>query len=103
MFLVLACYFLLWLPYLFWTEYLDTPLGIVAVFPVLSVYIFHGIGIPGLLQNDGACGWGWCAPTPFGWVFLVILWLLAFWTVAWAIARLTRQKGANTGPGNSGY
>ena len=31
--------------------------------PYLSIYIFHRIGIPGLLEHNGLCGWGWCAPT----------------------------------------
>jgi hypothetical protein len=99
---ILACYLLLWAPYFFNHQYLDTPFGIVAVFPILSIYIFHGIGIPGVLQNDGACGWGWCAPTPFGWVFLVIFWLLVVWAVARIIVRLGSPKGVCPGSENSG-
>ena len=34
-----------------------------AMMPLFSIYIFHSVGIPGLLEHGGACGWGWCAPT----------------------------------------
>jgi hypothetical protein len=34
--------------------------------PFISVYAIHSLGIPGLLQHDGACGWGWCAPWRHG-------------------------------------
>lgn len=81
-------------PALFWDGYLDSPLGVVAVMPYLSIYLFHAAGIPGLLQNGGACGWGWCAPTLFGWIFLVAVWLGIAWLLAWALAALT---AANTG------
>lgn len=80
--LIIACYLMLWVPSFFWSGYIDTPLGVIAISPILSVYIFHGIGIPGLLQHNGACGWGWCAPTFFGWVFVVSFWLLITWLIA---------------------
>jgi hypothetical protein len=53
-----------------------------ALLPFLSVYLFHSLGVPGLLANGGACGWGWCAPTVLGWllvggVALGLLWVLA--------------------------
>ena len=57
-------------------------------FTVLSVHIPHRLGIPGLLEHKGACGWGWCAPTVFGWIFLALFWLSIAWFFAWAIARL---------------
>jgi hypothetical protein len=55
--------------------------------PYLSIYIFHRIGIPGLLEHNGLCGWGWCAPTAFGWVFLVAIWMGFAWMVARGLAR----------------
>ena len=63
--------------------------GAVVVMPViLSLYLFHRLGVPGLLENDGLCGWGWCGPSAFGVVFLVALWLGAAWLAAWGISRL---------------
>jgi len=39
----------------------------VVMMPLISIYIFHKLGVPGLLEHNGACGCGLCAPTPFGW------------------------------------
>ena len=50
----------------------------------------HRLGIPGLLEHNGACGWGWCAPTVFGWAFLCVVWGLVAWLLAWAAASLTK-------------
>ena len=61
--------------------------------PYLSIYIFHRFGIPGLLEHNGLCGWGWCAPTSFGWIFLVSFWLGVAWIVAWGISRMGSAKG----------
>ena len=83
---IIAIYFLLLSPGLVWPEYLDTPVGLLAAIPFLSVYLFHSLGIPFLLEHNGACGWGWCAPTVFGYVFIVIFWLLMAWLLAWFIA-----------------
>ena len=58
------------------------------MFPLLSVYLFHHFGVPGLLEHGGACGWAPCSPTPFGYAFLGVLWLAAAWLAAWGIARL---------------
>jgi branched-subunit amino acid transport protein len=85
---LVAMYGLLTLPALKWPACLDSPAGIVVAVPYLSIYLFHAIGIPGLLQNNGACGWGWCAPTLLGWVFLVFVWLAVAWLVAYAIGRI---------------
>jgi hypothetical protein len=84
-------YFLLLIPGFFWPQYLDSPVGLIAAIPMLSVYLFHTIGIPFLLENNGACGWGWCAPTLFGWVFTGVFWLGALWLFAALTARLTRR------------
>ena len=75
-----------------WPGYLDSPVGLIVAIPYLSIYLFHKIGVPGLLQNQGACGWGWCAPTDFGWVFLCVFWLLAVWLLAWGFARMTEHR-----------
>jgi hypothetical protein len=82
----IAGYILLLLPAIVWPGYLDSPAGLIVAIPYISIYLFHRIGIPGLLQNNGACGWGWCAPTLFGWMFLCIVWLLVVWLLAWALA-----------------
>jgi len=89
---ILFIYFLLWAPPIFWPKYLDTPLGIIVAFPLWSVYLFHSIGIPGLLQHNGACGWGWCAPTFFGWVFITVFWLLLVWLAARFFISLTNHS-----------
>jgi len=63
--------------------------GAVVVMPViLSLYLFHRLGVPGLLENDGLCGWGWCGPTAFGLVFVALFWLAVAWLAAWGFARL---------------
>lgn len=87
--LIVIGYALLWLPALLWDRYLDSPVGLIAAFPVISVYLFHKLGVPGLLEHGGACGWGWCAPTAFGWVFIVLVWF----GLAVAIARLVVAVG----------
>lgn len=86
--LIVAGYLLVLLPGLAWPGYLDSPIGVLAAVPYLSIYLFHGLGVPGLLQNRGACGWGWCAPTVFGWVFLTLVWLGLAWLLAALIVRL---------------
>lgn len=82
---------LILLPAWIWPKYLDSFAGVLVLVPYLSIYLFHKIGMPGLLQNNGACGWGWCAPTMFGWVFLYTFWLFVLWMLAWAVAGLTNR------------
>ena len=77
-----------------WPAYAESPAGLFLLVPGLSIYVFHKVGVPGLLENDGLCGWGWCAPTPFGWAFLVVFWLAIAWLVAWAIASLSSRIAA---------
>lgn len=89
--LIIGVYALLCLPGLVWPQYLDSPIGLLAAIPFLSVYAFHAIGIPGLLEHNGACGWGWCAPTPFGWVFIAAVWLLVVWGLARLIVALRKK------------
>lgn len=91
---IISIYFLLLLPAQIWPGYLDSPVGLILVIPYLSIYMFHGIGIPFLLEHNGACGWGWCAPTTFGWFFLVSFWILVVWLIAAGLAGQTkRNKG----------
>jgi hypothetical protein len=93
---LLAGYALLTLPGLAWPSYFDSPAAWLVLVPGLSIYFFHKIGVPGLLEHNGLCGWGMCAPTVFGWVFLVAFWLAFAFLVAWGIAALTlrfKQRG----------
>ncbi len=85
-FIILSLYGLLFTPYLFWPQYGDTLFAWIALLPFLSIYIFHRIGIPGLLENNGLCGWGWCEPTIAGWIlggtFLLAVFILLAWITA---------------------
>lgn len=89
---MLAAYGLVLSPALFFSGYLDSPVGVLVLMPYLSVYLFHSAGVPGLLMNDGACGWGWCAPTVFGWAFLAVVWVGLAWGVAHLLARLCAAR-----------
>jgi hypothetical protein len=88
---LLATYGMLLLPSLFWPSYLDSPAGVLLLVPALSVYLFHAAGVPGLLEHNGLCGWGWCSPTLFGWCFLVAFWMAAAWVIAWGLASLAKR------------
>jgi len=57
---------------------LPTIFQTVLALPYYLVYLLHQAGMPGLLANDGLCGWGWCAPTLFGWL-VILLPLLSLW------------------------
>jgi hypothetical protein len=81
-------YALLILPGFVWPAYFESPAGLLVLAPILSVYLFHKIGVPGLLEHNGLCGWGWCAPTAFGWVFLVAFWVGFACLIAWGIGEL---------------
>lgn len=85
--LLLALYGLALLPALWLPGYLDTPMGVLVLLPFLSVYVLHAIGLPGLLVNGGACGWGWCSPTLLGWCVVAVLWLALAWVVAASLSR----------------
>lgn len=86
---LLVTYGLLIIPIFIWPAYADSPAGLLLLVPSLSIYLFHRAGVPGLLEHNGLCGWGWCAPTPFGWFFLAAFWLAVAWLVAWGIALLS--------------
>lgn len=89
---LLLGYALLVVPGFVWPSYFDSPAGLLLLVPALSIYLFHRIGIPGLLEHNGLCGWGLCAPTAFGWIFLVAFWVMLAWLIAWGIAVLTRRS-----------
>lgn len=91
---MLLVYGLLWLPAVFVPPYADSPLSSWLAAPLLSVYLFHLVGVPGLLEHNGLCGSGWCAPTAFGWVFTVTVLLLVAWAVAWTIACLVTRMSS---------
>jgi hypothetical protein len=85
---------LLWVIAALVASHTDSPVGFVLLAPLLAVYLFHKLGVPGLLEHDGLCGWGWCNPTIFGWVFAAGLLLLCAWLIAWFIASLTSRLAA---------
>jgi hypothetical protein len=90
--IIVIIYFLVLCPGMIWPQYLDTPVGLLVAIPFLSVYLFHSIGIPFLLENNGACGWSWCAPTVFGYIFIIVFWLFITWLLAAFIANITGKK-----------
>ena len=73
------------------TLFPESPVNLLLAAPLLSVYAFHKLGIPGLLEHDGLCGWGWCPPTLLGWLLAAVVWLAAAWVLAWGIGSLTRR------------
>jgi len=92
---LLSGYALLVIPAYWGPSYLEELSSYFAIVPLFSIYIFHNIGIPGLLEHGGACGWGWCAPTAFGWVVLVLFWIGVVWFIAWGLEGLTTRSGAD--------
>jgi hypothetical protein len=88
---IVVTYVILTLPGYWWPEYLNSPLGILVLVPFFTVAIFHMIGIPHVLANDGLCGWGWCAPTVLGWVLSYSLWLVIIWLVSVGFSKLTAK------------
>jgi hypothetical protein len=56
--IIVAIYALPWLPAIFSTRYLDSALGLLAAMPVVSIYLFDMLGVPGLLA------WGFAAVMP---------------------------------------
>lgn len=91
---LLTAYALLAISAYWGPSYLEAVSSYVVMVPLLSIYIFHKLGIPGLLEHNGACGWGWCSPTAFGWAFLAVFWIGIAWFVSWGLARLTARSRA---------
>lgn len=92
---LLPGYALLVIPAYWGPSYLEELSSYFAMVPLFSIYIFQNIGIPGLLEHGGSCGWGWCAPTALGWVVLVLFWLGIAWFIAWGLACLSLRSGAD--------
>jgi len=96
--LFVGVYAILLLPALFVDSYLQSPIGVLVFVPYLSVYLFDWLGVPWLLVDGGKCGWGWCAPSWFGWVFVGVVWTGLAWLVArslsWCAIRLIRKRAA---------
>lgn len=90
--LLVLLYFLLLLPGFFAPAYLDSPMGILLVAPLLSIYLFQKLGIPGLVEQNGLCGWGWCPPTPVGWLLAAMVWLIPIWLIAWGIGSMSTGR-----------
>jgi hypothetical protein len=88
---LVAAYFVLALPAYLGPAALREYSSVLVMPVILSLYVFHRLGVPGLLENDGVCGWGWCGPTAFGLMFLTLFWLALAWLAAWALARFFRR------------
>lgn len=89
---LLAAYFLVAAPAYLGPTAFGEYSAVIVMPVVLSLYAFDRLGMPGLLENDGLCGWGWCGPTPFGLVFLALFWLALAWLAAWALARVLARR-----------
>ncbi|MBK1875219.1 hypothetical protein FE848_18565 [Marinobacter sp. 1-3A] len=96
----LTVYAGIWLPYIVLQgnlpASLSAPYALLGFAQAIPAYILNSVGISGLIQNDGYCGWGWCGPTVFGYVVLSAFWVLVAWFIAWLISNLT-----NAGKGRS--
>jgi hypothetical protein len=86
--ILVAAYLALAVPAYIGPAFLEEWSSYLVLFTILSIYIPHRLGVPGLLEHDGACGWGFCAPTVFGWIFLTLFWLGVLWLLAWGISSL---------------
>ncbi len=62
----------------------DPPEMLVAVagWPLFALYMLSYIGVPGLLENGGLCGHGWCGPSVFGWIVMFVLVVAALATIS---------------------
>lgn len=96
---LLAAYMLLALPAYVGPAALQETSGWLVLAPMLVVYLFHHWGVPGLLEHGGACGWGWCSPTPLGWAVLGISWLGVAWLAAWMLGSVAARWTANRSRG----
>jgi hypothetical protein len=91
---LLALWALLLAPALVVDGYLDSPMGLLLLVPFLSIYLFNAMGISGVLESNGACGWGWCAPTGFGWALMAAVWLGLTYGLAALISRVFVGRSA---------
>lgn len=84
-------YVLLLLPLMIWPEYINTPLGLIAVLPMLTVYLLDAAGVPGLLSAS-SCNWGWCEPSMPGWLVMLVAAALMIVLLAMAISAFRRAR-----------
>ncbi len=70
------------LPGLIWPAWLDSPAGWVVLMPFFLAHLLHSVGVPGLIENAGLCGWGWCSPTAQGWAVSALICVLVIWALA---------------------
>jgi hypothetical protein len=49
------------------------------------------MGIQGLLEHNGLCGWGLCGPTLLGWFSVVIFWASIIWFIVWFLLKLQKK------------
>ena len=89
---LVAAYFLLAAPAYVGPAALGEYSAVVVMPVIFSLHLFNRLGVPGLLENDGLCGWGWCGPTAFGLVFLALFWLAVAWLAAWGLARCFARR-----------
>ena len=89
---LLSAYVVLSVPAWVGPAFLEGISSYIYITPILAIYLFHTLGVPGLLEHNGACGWGLCSPTAFGWAFLIVFWAGLAWFVAWGVARLTLRR-----------
>ena len=75
-------------PAAIWPAYLDSSIGRLLAAPYFLLLILSGLGFPGLLQNNGLCGWGWCAPSPLGYFVMLAAILAALYGCAALISRM---------------
>jgi hypothetical protein len=68
----------------------------VVLIPYASLHVFTHIGVPGLLEHNGMCGWGWCSPTLFGWIFVAALWIGLACLAAWLLAKIITALTPNS-------
>jgi hypothetical protein len=94
--MMLAVYGLLAIPAYWGLAFLAETSAFLVMIPYLSLHLFNKLGIPGLLEHGGRCGWGWCAPTMFGAVFVIAFWLGIAWLLAWGLGWLISVSSKRT-------
>jgi hypothetical protein len=88
---IVAAYLIVVLPGFWWPNYLGSWFVMLPVVPYLTVLFLNMIGVPHVLADGGLCGWGWCAPTVFGWVLSYSFWLVLIWLISLGLAKLTTR------------
>jgi hypothetical protein len=88
---LLGGYALLALPAYLGPSVLQEPSGRLVLLVFLTPHLLHSLGVPGLLERGGHCGWGWCAPSALGWIVMALIWLGIAWLAAWGLAHLGRR------------